>query len=137
MSNGAKIVALATLIFAGGIVLWFMPERPSPVGGLSRNDVLEIRDVVSWSMEPHWNWLTRANFKQWPGFVLMRLRFRIIDLKEDSIDIVIIHPDGTREEPKHPVTVWFKTFAGTTNTCRVERRKGQWVMSPVSPNDSR
>jgi hypothetical protein len=103
-----------------------------PIGRLSRSDVLEIRSVVTRSRAPHWSWFTRANLRSWPTFVRIRLTFRIVEIREDSIGSVTIHVNGTREEPGHPVTAWFKAYGWPTTTCRVERRNGRWMITPLA-----
>src|SRR5439155_8807748 len=100
-----------------------------PVGRLSRSDVVEIRGVVIRSLAPGWSSFTRANLRIWPTLVRMRFTFRIVDIREESISIATIYPDGTRQEPSHPVTIRFRAYGWPEDTCRLERKNGRWVIA--------
>ena len=133
MSTRTKIVVLVGVVLTvtGAVAALLMHGGVKPVGRLSRSDVLEIRSVVMRSRAPGWSWFTRTNLSSWPYFVRMRLTFHIVDIREDSIGSVTIHPDGTREEPSHPVAVRFRAYGWSGDTCRVERKNGRWVVAPV------
>ncbi len=118
------------LMFTGAVATLLMDDGVKPVGRLSRSDVLEIRAVVMRSRAPGWSWFTRTNLSSWPSFVRMRLTFRIVDIKEDSIGDVTIHPDGTREV-SYPVRVRFRARGWSDDTCRVERKNGRWKIAPL------
>jgi len=107
-------------------------DDAKPTGSLSRTDVIEIRAAVTRWQVPAWKDIVRTKVRLWPSFVRARMEFKIIEMEEGSIESVRIHPDGTAEEPTHPVTVWYVHGGYLTNACRVEMHKGRWtiVQSP-------
>ena len=133
MSTRTKIVVLVGVVLTvtGAVAALLIHDDVKPIGTLSRSDVHQIRAVVMRSQAPGWRWFTRANLRSWPFFVRMRLTFRIVDIREDSIGIVTIHPDGTREV-RHSVIVRFRAQGWSGDTCRVERKNGRWVVAPVT-----
>jgi hypothetical protein len=136
MQKRVYIALAVVLVMLAGMMGWqvaarLMHDDAKPIGTLSRSDVRDIRAVVTRSRAPGWRWFTRANLRRWPAFVVMRLTFRNVDIREDySWGIVTIHSDGTREV-RHQVVVRFKAH-GWSDDCRVEWKDGRWKMAPVT-----
>jgi hypothetical protein len=105
-------------------MLWL--SREAEPSRISRRDILEIRGLVKQSLAPSWRWFTAANFRAWPLLLRTRFAFRIVDIRDDSIGIVLIHPDGTRED-KTPVVVRYRTYGWRKPKCLVEKENGRWV----------
>jgi hypothetical protein len=118
------LAAAVVLVALWLVMILLLHDNAQPIGNLSRDDVREIRAVVRQVRPPGWGLFTRANLRRWPEFVVMRLTFRIVNIREDTWGIVTIRPDGTREV-RHPVIVSFKAH-GYSDTCRVEWKEGRW-----------
>ena len=116
---------------AGGLAL-LRQDGVKPIGRLSRDEVREVRGVVKRSFCPQRSWFKLANYRQWPSFARMRLTFRVVDIRKDSIGIITIHPDGTRDESG--VTVWYTYSGWPTNTCHLEKRNGRWKVIGRPPS---
>src|SRR5438094_511763 len=110
MSIRRKIIVLVGVMLTGSVAALLMDPGAKPVVMLSRGAVLENRGVAIRSLAPGWSSFTRANLRIWPTLARMRLTFRIDGIREESISIATIYPDGTREEPSHPVTVRFRAY---------------------------
>jgi hypothetical protein len=126
-----SFLGLALVASAGGLAL-LRQEGVKPIGRLSRDEVREVRGVVKRSFCPQRSWFKLANYRQWPSFARMRLTFRVVDIRKDSIGIITLHPDGTRDESG--VTVWYTYSGWPTNTCHVEKRNGRWKVIGRPPS---
>ena len=123
----AVVAAAATTL----LVAVLLADDVKPVGTLSRRDVIEIRKVVARYETPQWSWFTLRNLRSWPSFLRAKLTFRVVDIREDTIGVAIILPDGKRVENGRRVTVRCKNGIGglPTNprgTYMVEGYDGQW-----------
>ncbi len=128
-----SFVGAALAVAAGGLAL-LRHDGVKPIGRLSCGEVREVRTVVKRSFCPQRSWFKFANAHQWPSFARMALTFRVVDIKEDSIGIITIHPDGTRDESG--VTVWYSYSGWPTNTCHLEKRNGRWMVIGRPPSRS-
>jgi len=114
-------ITIAAMLLTHGAV--------KPIGRISPDDVLVIQDLVKRDNAARWSWFTCSNLRSWPRFIRERMTFRIVDMKEDSIETVYMHPNGSAEHHR-PVTVWFSSSGQAMNTCRVEKRNGGWMIAP-------
>src|SRR5271165_523439 len=113
-------VGTAALAAAAGGLAVLRQDGVKPIGRLSCEEAREVRGVVKRSFCPQPSWFKLANSRQWSSFARMALTFRVVDIREDSIGIITIDPDGTRDESG--VTVWYTYSGWPTNTCHLEKR---------------
>jgi hypothetical protein len=130
MSVRAKTILLAGVILAGVAAVLWLRDDVKPVGTISRQDVLQIRRVVSRAEAPGWKSFTEGKLRFWPSLLLERATFRIVDMREDSIRTVAIHSDGAREEQPH-VIIRFQAFGRPARTRVVAKQQGQWAIRPT------
>ncbi len=127
----AFVGAALAVVLAGGLLL-LRHDGVKPLGRLSCGEVREVRAAVKRSFSPQRSWFKLANARQWPSFGRMALTFHVVDIEEDSIGIITIHPDGTRDASG--VTVWYSYSGWPTNTCHLEKRNGRWVVIGRAPS---
>ena len=129
-------VGAALVATAGGLAL-LRVDGVKPIGRLSRAEVQEVCGVVKRSFCPQRSLLKLAKFRQWPSFAWMTLTFRVVDIRVDSIGIITIHPDGTRDECESGATVWYTYSGSSTNSCQLEKRNGRWGLPIGRPRSLR
>jgi hypothetical protein len=132
MSTHRRYLVLVGVILIGTVAALLMHDHLTPVAGLSRNDVIEIRGAVLQSLacSSFKTW----NLRDWPFFLRMRFSFHVKEIIQDardkSIRRVTIHADGTREEPNQVMRVRFRADGWWCDTCLVERKNGRWIVMP-------
>jgi hypothetical protein len=122
MCKRRKVIVLVGLSLLVVVAVFSMRERVRPIGGLSRRDVIEIREVATRSRTPRWSWFTPAKISVWRYWIWEKLSFRIVDISEVSDDRVAVR----YREDGWPEAAGFL----------IERKNGRWV-SALDANRAR